>query len=145
LRVLDDVVVNDCLDAMEDGTLHVCAVTEVYNYFLWECREMSTVQWKRLCGLLQRAAIPSSVMWSIHSYLLFGTHPYILERPEVVEIDYVWEDLDAVRRFLAKWHQCAATEVFKRQLEQRQSLRQSWMQGLRRAWLVAALVFAALV
>jgi hypothetical protein len=51
----DNIITNACLDAMEDGTLHVCAVTEFGNYLLWECRVMSVVQWERLCGLLQRS------------------------------------------------------------------------------------------
>jgi len=58
-------------------------------------------------------------------------------RPELVGIDYLWEDLDAVRRFVARWEKCAGTEVFRRELELRQ---QRWAQGLCRAWLVALLV-----
>jgi hypothetical protein len=125
---------------MEDGTLHVCAVLEGRNIPLWECREMSVVQWERLCGLLQQSAVPSLVVWTTNTYIpFFGCrYPYILERPEVVEIDYLWKDLDAVRQFLQKWEclKCAGTEVFKRELERRQS----WIQGLRRVWLVATLV-----
>ena len=56
--------------------------------------------------------------------------------PELVGIEYLWEDLDAVRRFLETYDKVAGTEVFKHELE----LRLSWTQGLRRAWLAATLV-----
>jgi hypothetical protein len=141
--------VDACLDAMQDGTLHVCAVSEIFgNYRLWETMPMSIAQWERLCGLLQRSAVPSSVVWNFKSRsLLFRVEDsstdykwgrFLLKRPELVGIDYLWEDLDAVRQFLERWDkkEWPETEVFRCEIK----LRQSWAQGLRRAWLVALLV-----
>lgn len=88
-------IVDVCLDAMEEGKLDVCAVDvdvrAVCAIYLWEWCKMKPRQWVRLCALLQREGIPSSIVWQDSE----------ADPPQFVEgVEYLWTDLDSVRIFM---------------------------------------------
>lgn len=116
-------IVDACLDAMEEGTLHVCAKNYQRKY-LWVFFNMDPRQWMRLCALLQRHGIPSSIVWQD-----FEFHP-----PGCLEeLEYLWTDLDSMRTFM-EHVSCLCHFCNWIQFELR---RREWAIGLRRAWLVA--------
>jgi len=138
-------VVDVCLHAMEEGTLSVIA--KAWKYSLWEFCIMSVDQWVRMCALLQRHRLPSSLCWRVGTNLRLTRRAAVAEPILVFEdsdaiaaltrIEFLWQDLDAVQAYVDDWSssghrvEWAAREVVRRR---------QWFTGLRRAWLWAVVV-----
>ena len=116
-------IVDTCLQAMLHGVLDVRVQNDA-GQCLWECGFAWTMErWHRMCGLLQRAGIASSIVWE-SKYV-------VLIREYWTAIEYLWTDLDAVHRVLER------VNLHPRWLVQELDRRQAWAAGLRRAWLAA--------
>lgn len=111
-------LVDACLDAMEKCRLHVCAKNNQKHY-LWEAFLMQPLQWKRVCDILHRQGLGTSVLWSTSS----SAYHTLL----VADVDCMWENLDVIKHGKLTW-------VY-REVERRQ-----WRNGLRRAWLAVTAV-----
>ena len=88
------------MDAMEHDLLPVD--TEEHGHYLWEFYILTVDQWVRICGLLQRRRLPSSLLWRSRGWL-FG-QPAICVRNawcHGCQIEYLWQDLNAVSTFVA--------------------------------------------
>ena len=118
-------LVDTCLQAMQDGVLDVCAQNKD-GWNLWRCYGMTPHQWQRVCGLLQRAGIASSIFWQSEWFIC---------QEFIKEIEYFWTDLDAVHRYLECRHWNPAWLLQELGWRQRE-----WNKGLRRAWLAACTV-----
>ena len=111
-----------CLQAMHDGVLDVRAQNDEGQY-VWECFLSWTLErWQRMCGLLQRAGIASSIVWE---------SKYVLHDEYWTAIEYLWTDLQAVQRYLEH------RDTKRWWLVQELGWRKAWAEGPRRAWLAA--------
>jgi hypothetical protein len=128
--------VDACLDGMEEGELDVFSKNRFFCYF-WEQFMLLPLQWVRLCAILQRQGIASSILWSIWSR--FG----LADPPELGDNEYMWEDLESIQSFLTlrldffeKYQvgKSNSLDWIERELERRRA----WFTGLRRVWLLAA-------
>jgi hypothetical protein len=136
-------VVDVCMDAMEEGTLSVIA--KQWGYCLWEFFILTTDQWARACALLQRHRLPPSLLWEL-TYIRYikrnaGSKEvdWVSQCPDamaaLLQIEFLWQDLDAVQAWLEKWLrgrlnvEWVGAEVARRR---------QWSTGLRRAWLLTA-------
>ena len=127
-------MVDVCLDAMEDGELDVCAVDggAVRAIYLWEWCNMKPRQWVRLCALLQREGIPSSIVWQ----------DLEADPPQFVEgVEYLWTDLDSVCMFMEDSRSecscglcdfCHARHWVGTELQRRRCLRRAWLVAVAR-------------
>lgn len=122
-----DQCVDTCLDAMEVGELDVCLQFD--DFYLWEWYRIWPHQWSRICTILQRQGIPSSIVWDKHC------HPNNFSGEfSLTGIKYMWEDLAAIQGALARWKEKFHISVFWLEWQVEHRL---WATGLRRAWLVA--------
>ena len=143
-------VVDGCLHAMEGGALSVIARQS--GYYLWEFYDLTTDQWARLCALAQRHRLPPSLFWRWQSRVRLTRHPgsrepvlvsNVSDVPDAMaalsRIEFLWQDLIVVDAWVhsisihggyreVEWF---ATEVARRR---------QWSTGLRRAWLLVAVV-----
>ena len=126
-----------CIGAMERGTLPVCLKSSRERY-LWDDYVLTTSQWDRICRLRP----PLSDLWNINSLISFtscrGSFRWTAEDPDtvatLVQIEYLWTDLEAVDRFLN-------TKSIKVQwIADEVDQRRQWAAGLRRAWLAAVVI-----
>jgi hypothetical protein len=123
--------VDEKLDAMDKGVMNVCAQGVWPNglkLYLWEWTTLESYQWKRLCALLQRYRIPSRLLWREVHYM---SNAWFY--PTCFEIDYVWQDLDAIQVFLQ--NKKDAFTAVRLEVDRR-----AWMNGLRRTWLAAVMM-----
>jgi hypothetical protein len=121
-------IVDTCLQAVHDGVLDVRVQNDA-GQCLWECGFAWTMErWQRMCGLLQRAGIASSIVWESKYGVVI--HEYW------TAIEYLWTDLKAVHRFLGRVERYGKPTWLVQELERRQT----WAVGPRRAWLVACMM-----
>ena len=128
-----------CIGAMERGALPVCVRSSRADY-LWDECALNASEWDRICRLRP----PVCDLWNVKSLIAFTRHwtgwrntnrvctslrPHTVAA--LVQIEYLWTDLEAVDRFLNTRSikiQWIADEVDQRR---------RWAAGLRRAWLAA--------
>ena len=125
-------VIDTCLSAMEDGELNVLSRNQD-EYYFWEWFPLTPRQWERICAVLRRQGIASSLLWTPLRVRL----PYCKNTGLRAGIEYLWEDLDGIEELVLSRHKgydCSECKWLKGELERR---RRSWATGLRRAWLVA--------
>ena len=139
-----DSIVDVCLHAMEEGKLSVIA--KQTGYYLWEVYVLTVDQWVRMCALLQRNWLPSSLFWVFGTSVdwtkrgAFAEPSLVSEDPDAVaalsRIEFLWQDLNAVDAWVhsmprgycdVEW---VAAEVARRR---------QWFTGLRRAWVLAVI------
>jgi hypothetical protein len=134
-------VVDVCLHAMEEGTLSVIA--KAWKYSLWEFCIMSVDQWVRMCALLQRHRLPSSLCWRVGTNLRLTRRAAVAEPILVFEdsdaiaaltrIEFLWQDLDAVQAYIIIKSRTFDVEWVAAEVDRRRQ----WFAGLRRTWLLA--------
>jgi hypothetical protein len=117
-------IIDTCLQAMQEGVLDVCAQS-VSGQYVWMCYGMTADQWHRACGLLQRAGVPTNILWDSKWFICHGF---------MSGIEYLWTDLEAVHRYLECW--ARKPERVVQELDRRFT----WNAGLRRAWLAACMI-----
>ena len=133
-----------CIGAMERGALPVCAKNS-YGYYLWEHFILSTSHWVRICCLRP----PACHLWTARSTIAlksFGgcASQLTSEDPDaiaaLVQIEYLWTDLDAVENYCRQrfqlrgyWRQKSIGWIVD-EMERRR-----WAAGLRRTWLAAVI------
>ena len=124
-----------CIGAMERGALPVCA-TNCYEFYLWEEFILSTSQWVRLCRLRP----PACHLWSANSKIALKKVGGCAARltsedtdaiAALVQIDYLWTDLDAVENY------CRCRQSLQKSIGWivEEMERRRWTAGLRGAWL----------
>ena len=138
-----DSVVDVCLHAMEEGKLRVTVKQSVY--YLWEYFTLTTDQWGRLCALLQRQRLPPSFLWK-SAYVRYTKRTgskdvdLISHCPDAVaalsQIEFLWQDLDAVNAWVHSMRRGCDVEWVAAEVGRRRQ----WSIGLRRAWLLVAVV-----
>ena len=121
--------IDACLQAMQEGVLDVCAQNS-HGRYVWCGIGMSYDRWQRVCGLLERARVASSILWE--SPLGFIYYEFM------ADIEYFWTDLEAVERFLMEGF---CEKNIYRVLVQVVDRRRTWHAGLRRSWLAACTRF----
>ena len=94
-----------CVGAMERGTLPFC-VRSSREYYLWDECVLTASQWDRICRLRP----PLSDLWNKRSliFLTWGTTDYdqvfTAHAPDaitaLVQIEYLWTDLDVVDEYV---------------------------------------------
>ena len=127
--LVNEEIVDTCLQAMHEGVLDVCAQNH-NDHYMWLCFLMTADQWHRACRLLQRAGVASSILWQSTS--LFGYREFM------AEIEYFWTDLEAVQGYYLMQTGCHFTcyRLLKHELHRRQA----WDACLTRAWLAACTI-----
>ncbi len=117
-------VVRICVDAMDKHKLHVCA-KNIAGCYLWESFSMELLQWQRVCDILRRQGIGTSVLWS--------TESSAYHTPLLADLDCLWEDLDVIQASIIK-----QPRLLVRWISPELQKRTEWKNGLRHAWLAAA-------
>jgi len=130
-----------CIYAMERGTLPVC-VRSTREDYLWDECALRASEWDRICRLRP----PVCDLWNVKSLIAFT--PYYTGprdtnrvctslRPHtvaaLVQIEYLWTDLEAVDRFVNFMNSDMKVQWIADEVNQRRR----WAAGLRRAWLAA--------
>ena len=127
---------------MERGALPVCASTN--DGYLWETFILSTSHWDRICNL---RPTPVSHLWTMKSTILLRSRgcedaSLTADDPDaiaaLVQIEYLWTDLDAVEDFCRKsFFDVGCSKKSIGWIIDEVSQRRQWATGLRRAWLVS--------
>lgn len=138
---------DEYMDAMEEGRRPV--VAQQNGYYAWERFILTMDQWTRICGLLQRQRLPSSLLWRPRmqqSWCRISRDDFccgmVYRIPGAVsalcQIEYLWQDLDAVQTWLNTEEKLPYTvqrrlDWVKEEVDQRRQ----WLTGLCRGWLLA--------
>jgi hypothetical protein len=124
-----------CIAAMESGDLPVCSVNLAGKH-LWSTYFLTPDDWIRICRLRP----PLTLLWGRSSKIVFvwdGDFANAAHIAALRQIDYLWQDLEAVQAYAAFYGYVLwlSKEVRNRAL---------WRSSdeLRRAWMTAVVMFA---
>ncbi len=140
----NSVIVDACIHAMENGRLSVFA--QEAGLYLWEYFSFTVDQTARICALLQRQRLPSSLLWRPFTTLPLSVKPgrnmgpiKVVKDPDTMsalsQIEFLWQDLDEVQAWLDDSPHHLKLEWIAAEVDRRR-----WLMNPRRAWLAAVVV-----